>query len=360
MSTRPSRVRRLRIRKALETATLAVIMVGIGIAYLAIEKQVTLVVDGRPLAVRTTSGDVEALLDAEGILLSNGIVVVPPPATPLADGMTVVVRTDPRVGEAPRRDVGVWVVDGVGMPLGKLAAVPTEDSSSASGLVGSSRMVAATVVVQGKGHDVLTNAASVRELLTAMGIHPDGHDRVRPLPSAPLSSATTVRYVDIDVWTDRTVIPIPFETRTRYTDALDPGAIRLLRHGVVGRELRLVRVRSIDGKIVSRTPVETRVVRPAIDEVRLAGRALETVASGTQTGEGTWYYARGDGYTAAHPWLPFGTVVTVTNLANGASVQVVINDRGPFGGRIIDLSPKAFEAITGNLPQGICQVRLDW
>ncbi len=46
--------------------------------------------------------------------------------------------------------------------------------------------------------------------------------------------------------------------------------------------------------------------------------------------------------TAAHRTLPFGTIVRVTNLENGRSVQVRINDRGPFiDGRIIDLSKKA-------------------
>ena len=47
-------------------------------------------------------------------------------------------------------------------------------------------------------------------------------------------------------------------------------------------------------------------------------------------------------YTAAHKTLPFGTIVKVTNLRNGKSVTVRINDRGPFGpGRIIDVTPKA-------------------
>jgi len=50
--------------------------------------------------------------------------------------------------------------------------------------------------------------------------------------------------------------------------------------------------------------------------------------------------------TAAHPSLPFGTRVRVTNLRNGKSVVVRINDRGPFGGRyIIDLSYAAAKAI---------------
>lgn len=50
--------------------------------------------------------------------------------------------------------------------------------------------------------------------------------------------------------------------------------------------------------------------------------------------------------SAAHKTLPFGTKVKVTNLKNGKSVKVRINDRGPFvAGRIIDLSKRAAQKI---------------
>jgi len=50
--------------------------------------------------------------------------------------------------------------------------------------------------------------------------------------------------------------------------------------------------------------------------------------------------------TAAHKTLPFGTIAEVTNMSNGKSVNVKINDRGPYGpGRVIDLSSAAFEKI---------------
>jgi len=50
--------------------------------------------------------------------------------------------------------------------------------------------------------------------------------------------------------------------------------------------------------------------------------------------------------TAAHRTLPFGTVLRVTNLRNGLSVIVRINDRGPFHpDRVIDLSKNAAEEI---------------
>lgn len=64
--------------------------------------------------------------------------------------------------------------------------------------------------------------------------------------------------------------------------------------------------------------------------------------------------------TAAHPTLPFGTKVKVTNLNNGRSVKVRVNDRGPFvAGRIIDLSKKAARKL-GMLQTGVATVKLKY
>jgi len=63
--------------------------------------------------------------------------------------------------------------------------------------------------------------------------------------------------------------------------------------------------------------------------------------------------------TAAHKTLPFGTVVKVTRLDNKRSVQVRVNDRGPFiKGRIIELSRRAAEQI-GLIQDGIANVKIE-
>lgn len=90
------------------------------------------------------------------------------------------------------------------------------------------------------------------------------------------------------------------------------------------------------------------------------------------TGKASWYgvkhkgrsTASGDRFdpgklTAAHATLPFGSYALVTNLDNGRSVVVVINDRGPHGrGRIIDLSPAAAQAIGLHI-SGVAPVRVE-
>ena len=63
--------------------------------------------------------------------------------------------------------------------------------------------------------------------------------------------------------------------------------------------------------------------------------------------------------TAAHKKLPFGTKVKVTNIKNGKSIIVKINDRGPFvKGRIIDLSSSAFSSIA-KLDTGVIDVKIE-
>ena len=63
--------------------------------------------------------------------------------------------------------------------------------------------------------------------------------------------------------------------------------------------------------------------------------------------------------TAAHPTLPFGTMVKVTNTKNGRSVVVRINDRGPTQpGRVIDVSRAAASKL-GMLRAGLVPVKLE-
>ncbi|MEO8252800.1 MAG: septal ring lytic transglycosylase RlpA family protein [Flavobacterium sp.] len=65
-------------------------------------------------------------------------------------------------------------------------------------------------------------------------------------------------------------------------------------------------------------------------------------------------------YTAAHKKLPFGTKLRITNEANGKSVIVVVNDRGPFvKSRDIDLTKRAFMEIAKNKGAGAMKVTIE-
>ena len=91
------------------------------------------------------------------------------------------------------------------------------------------------------------------------------------------------------------------------------------------------------------------------------GHALDGMASFYWQGQKT---ASGEAFdrgamTAAHPTLPFNTRVRVTHVHTGRTVEVRINDRGPFKpGRVIDLSQKAAEQL-GIVSRGLARVRLE-
>ncbi len=95
----------------------------------------------------------------------------------------------------------------------------------------------------------------------------------------------------------------------------------------------------------------------AVNEVEAAQTGVASYYKhGKRTANGERFNPHG--LTAAHRTLPFGTRVLVTNLRNGKSVIVRINDRGPFShGRVIDLSLGAAKVV-GLTKSGVAKVKV--
>jgi len=124
----------------------------------------------------------------------------------------------------------------------------------------------------------------------------------------------------------------------------------------------------VDGDTIKKEAIQENV-ELAIDE-----EASKVIAEAVEASSGvvSWYggkfhgrkTASGERYdknelTAAHKTLPFGTKVKVTNIRNGKSVVVEINDRGPFvKSRVLDLSQAAFSEI-GHTNTGVMHVEYE-
>lgn len=81
-------------------------------------------------------------------------------------------------------------------------------------------------------------------------------------------------------------------------------------------------------------------------------------AANSQEGNASWYDHEPG--TCAHRTLPFGTVVTVTNLGNGATTSCRVADRGPYvAGRVIDLEKGVFAQLAPP-SAGVIRVRIEW
>jgi uncharacterized protein YabE (DUF348 family) len=376
LANRPTRLRRLRVRRAVQgTTALVGLALVAGLVRLAVQTHVTLVVDGRVQAVNTTSSNVQELLRGEGISLTADLLVDPSPATPLADGMTVVVSPAPEGAPGPTTGtppdptgVGVWVVDGTSQRFVSPDADRFVESSVSASSAGSSPAVSVRAVVSGKVHDVLTNAGTAGALLSAMGITPDADDRVQPPPSTPLHDGDTVRYDQVEVLTRLEAVTLHAPTLVTYSDRMTPGTRRVLSTARDGVGRATFQITIVNGKEASKRLIARWAEVPAQPERIVSGPASMYAGSTTvpgangrhQVGLATWYDPPWSGLTAAHPMLPFGTHVTVTDLDTGRSVTVVIDDRGPFSpGKIIDLSPEAFRVLEP-LGHGVLHVRLSW
>jgi rare lipoprotein A len=132
-------------------------------------------------------------------------------------------------------------------------------------------------------------------------------------------------------------------------------------------ELRASRQASLDQDRTTSSMMKRRVAAVR-KHTRIASRkdtgvktASHGVASfyteGTKTASGEKFNTME--MTAAHPTLPFGTKLRVTNVASGRSVTVRVNDRGPYvPGRVVDVSYSAADAL-GMVGTGVAKVKLD-
>lgn len=239
----------------------------------------------------------------------------------------------------------------------------------------------------------------------------DADDDVTPARDTVLKDGDTIHLVRLSSEEKTEKVAIDYKTETRKDDAIYEGETRVVTKGEKGEKTIVKKVSTTDGKVTGEEVVKEEVTKEPVTEIVAKGtkkRPAEepeseepksedvSKASGDapkqsrkkrsesapQGGKavsgvrscGASFYGNGDGtdggptasgerfnthaYTAAHKSLPFGTRVRVTNKANGRSVVVRINDRGPYvGGRCLDLSYAAMKSI-GGVSSGVA--RVEW
>jgi rare lipoprotein A len=128
---------------------------------------------------------------------------------------------------------------------------------------------------------------------------------------------------------------------------------------------------SISSAVLS-WPLVVLLITPGVQAPLVARPSAPTKAIRVWSGVASWYGGKFDGRktasgeiydmlaaTAAHPWLPFGSVLRLTNPKTGRSQVVRINDRGPFmDGRELDLSYIAASQL-GIIECGVARLRIE-
>ena len=267
------------------------------------------------------------------------------PTDPVTVGLDAVRSTS-----NPR---GVWALE-----------VPAGHAASAYGLMirsgheanGSGRVATLQVRLDGRSEVVVTNARTVGQFVRALGVRLRDGDVLRPTARTAVTPGLEVRILKVRRMRQTVQVTLPYGQLVKWSANLPVGETEVNRSGSngVGRETVVATYRN--GRLISRKIVAVQVIVAPVDEIVFKGSAKTPPTS--RTGIASWYGC--SGYHAASPWLPFGTVVTVTDLDNGRTVTVVINDRGPYGaGRILDLCAPAFSALAP-LSQGVAKVSITW
>ncbi|MGH2760737.1 MAG: ubiquitin-like domain-containing protein [Actinomycetota bacterium] len=353
-------------RLLLRLALLAIAVAAPIVAF-AGERKVDLDVEGEVRTIRTYATSASDLLERKGIRPERSDLVTP--KKDLGDGGRVVYRRAKSIrlildGE-PRTVVARGLT--VGDALNDLGLVPgpkdhvhparaTKLRPAMSLFVRNA--IHAKVRADGRLRDVVSSADSVRNLLTHAGVGIGPDDYVFPAADTEPRDGMWIRVVRVQRIEDAKSVRIPFRYITHRDPEMESGVRKVIQQGAEGLKVQHFRVVLEDGRRVSSILLGERVVRSARDHVVRVGTKEPTFkgGGGSQEGLASWYSS--DGLVAAHRSLPMGSVVRVTNVDTGQSVNVRIADRGPWvDGRVIDLSDDAFQRLAP-LGKGTVKVKV--
>jgi uncharacterized protein YabE (DUF348 family) len=365
------------MRRFIPVIAAAALLVGALGAYGATEamaSDVVLSVDGQQSTVRTLAPTVGQVLAEKDVTVGEHDTVLPSLASKVTGGSEISVRYGrPITVTIDGKQTTMWttattVEEALGLfGIDSGAKISTSRSTTISreGLsfdVNSPRNV--TVTVDGATKPV-TATGTVLDALNAAGITLGTHDEVTPDLSAALTDDLAITIVRVEIRTVVKPVAVPYTTTTQNDATLASGTKKVQTPGVNGQAAETWEQTVRDGTLVGEVRVSSAITAAAQAQVTLVGTKTATTTTTTPTSTtpatgntcGVSWYATGsrtangeafnpDGLTAASKTLPFNTLVKVTNPANGNSVAVRINDRGPYvTGRCLDLARGAFSQI---------------
>ncbi len=371
-----------------------------GVATALHKDEVELVVDDVPTSIAVRENTVAQVLELEGISLGEHDIVLPALDTRISDGLEISVAYGRQLElSVDGKNRTVWTTaSDVGQALAHLNLDAADSKLSTSRSTGITREGLSVEIATAKNVTLtvagaptrMTIAGTVADVLTKAAVTPDADDSVTPSVETDLTDGLAITYVDVETKTSTKKVAIPFRKTTATSDKLDKGTDKVTTRGEAGLTRETYTDVYHDGKLISSTLANTVVSRQPVAEVTTVGTkepapapAVKdepartsknepapaskkdsssaskklTPASGS-TCMASYYWeaqptANGEQFdtnamTAAHKSLPFNTKVKVTNLANGKSAVVRINDRGPYiSGRCLDLSTAAMSQIGG-------------
>ncbi|WP_277101328.1 ubiquitin-like domain-containing protein [Cutibacterium granulosum] len=372
---------------------------GVTMANVLNRDDVTISVDGVSREAKVHPGTVQEVLGSQGITVGEHDSVQPALNSDVSDGSVITVKYGRKVVlTVDGKKVTRWTTEtNVSDFLAKAGLVDSNDNLSVSRSSGISRQglsinvdTAQDVIVKtGSKSQQVSARGTVADALKAADIKVDSNDISKPGLGTPLTYGMVIDFTKVDTKKETRKSDAKFKTKTVKDSSMDKGTTKITTKGVNGVNEETWEITYKNGKKAGERKISSKAVKPATDEVKKVGTkstskpspakksaasksaSASTVSNGggsnsnPVTGGTTCQastYGAGDGtaggptasgetfdpskLTAASRTLPLGSTIRVTNVSNGKTVSVRINDRGPYvGGRCLDLSTAAMNAI---------------
>ena len=219
------------------------------------------------------------------------------------------------------------------------------------------RAVPVEIFLDGENKLVYSQAKNIADLLEEQNIILDEKDYSVPKLSSPIYADLKIKIVRVKEKEISELSDIPYKIIENKDPSLKYGKTIIIKEGIDGTLKKTFLARYENGKEIKRTLLKKEVLEQPQDKIIKLGTKIEI--GRIQTGLASWYKLYG-GLTAASRDFPRGTYLRVTNLTNGKSLIVKVNDYGPeaWTGRIIDLEQTVFKQLAP-LYLGVINARIE-
>ncbi|MFA7319291.1 MAG: G5 domain-containing protein [Parcubacteria group bacterium] len=218
------------------------------------------------------------------------------------------------------------------------------------------RAVKIKITADGKTNDTYALGRTVREALTENGIALSRLDKTIPEIDSLLQNNLLITVTRINIEEITRAEDVAFKTAVQNDAKLGWQEKKITTTGQLGKKEVRYRITYKNGKEISRVMLDSKITQEPVTQIETHGTYMQLGKAAT--GQGTWYSYQG-GLFAASTTIPKGAFAKVTNIQNGKSVVVQINDYGPQGkGRVIDLDKIAFAKIA-SLGAGVIGVKVE-
>lgn len=288
-----------------------------GSTAVAMDKEVTVTVDGVDQTVHTFSGTVEGALSAGDIPVGPHDQMSPSPTAPVHDGDHLVVNHSrqvnllvdgkPQTITTTASTVGQALAQ-IGLPAGLASSVPTGALIPADGMNLSVQLPKTVTFIDGAGapQTLTTTATSVQQFLAQHGVPMGAADTIAPLGPDGLVNGATISIIRNAVTQVSETQPIAPPMQTVDDPTLDAGTTKVVQPGQAGEQVQNFSVSTTNGKEVGRTALgPATVTKAAVGGVIHRGTKKDQPAIGDTSkwdaiakceSGGDWSINSGNGY----------------------------------------------------------------